>query len=587
MTCSLHGASSAEQRRIGPTLRVRLGVRSGVLAIAAALAGCATLLIWQDPNSAFAAGLWIAAVVLLPVAWLRVPSSVHWRRLGWLAALFLVALAPRLLWIDHLPLGLHGDEAAHVLVARNIWRTGLADAFSDHGWGIPAWGFLWQVGFVGLLGPSISAVRAASSVAGALTVVLTFLWARALGGLSVGLIAAGLLLLAHTHLLLSHLGTVNSQAPLLTTLTILLLTVSWQRRSHGVAVLAGSCFTLTFLNWAGDRIIVPVVVAAGASVLVARRNRVLLRPAAMFGLAVCVLAVAPAAYYLRSPDGVNLILARSDKSLLQPEGWDHTLSTVPEPTLQAVMDRQASHTIGGFIPGEYADASTFYRFDRPFVDPLTLVAAGLGIVALARRARPPVWVFPPLVIALTLISTALIVDPPNYLRLSLMLTSIIVLAALGIESARGWLTRVRVPRVAAGGLALAVVGVVAAVNATWFFVDYPREGEGEFTLLDLAALAQEYQLPVYVLTPDLNYNHEDLQLLDPQRRVEPAPTAPGEAASPAVWVAADAASLPRLRAMQSELASSTLKTVTDNRGQAVLEALVPSGGPPAAALSSS
>ena len=135
--------------------------------------------------------------------------------------------------------------------------------------------------------------------------LLTFLWARELAGLRVALIAAGLLLLAHTHLLLSHLGTVNSQAPLLTTLTLLLLTISWQRRSCLAAALAASAFAFTFLNWAGDRIIVPVVALAIAVVLVPQRNRSLIPPVLVFVAGICVLAVAPAVYYLKSPDRPN------------------------------------------------------------------------------------------------------------------------------------------------------------------------------------------------------------------------------------------------------------------------------------------
>ncbi len=560
-------------------------MRASLLAGAVGLAVCAAVLTWFDPGSALAAGAWLTALVLVPLAWLRRPACWSWRAFVLPTAGFVLALVPRLLWIDHLPLGLHGDEAAHALIAQDILRVGLTNAFADHGWGIPVWGFVWQVGFVALLGPSITAVRAASSVAGALTVMLTFVWARELAGLSVALLAAGLLLLAHTHLLLSHLGTVNAQAPLLTTLTILLLTISWQRRSPLAAALAASAFAFTFLNWAGDRILVPVVALAVVVVLAARRNRPLLPTIAVFVGCVALLAAAPAAYYLKSPDGLNLVLARSDKSILQPEGWNHTLSTVAEPTLRAVLDRQASRTIGGLVPGGYPDASTFYRFDRPFTDPLTLASAGLGVIALALLARKPAWVFPPLMVAITLVSTALIVDPPNFTRLALMLTSVIVLAAFGIDAARRWLAHVLLwrsapaSRVAATGLAVAAVASIGWVNAAWFFVDYPQDGEGEFTLLTLANLAHEYQLPIYVVTPDLNYNHEDLRLLDPQRRVQPAPSDPAQAAAPALWVAVDQTSVPRLHALQPRLPSSTLEEVTDNRGRQVVVALVPADAP--------
>jgi DNA-binding beta-propeller fold protein YncE/4-amino-4-deoxy-L-arabinose transferase-like glycosyltransferase len=558
-------------RAISSFFRMRVLLLAGV----AALAGWSTVQMWQDPKSATAAWLWSGSVALFSIPWLHVPRRVDWRQIGFLGGLFVLALLPRLLWLDHLPLGLHGDEARHVLVAEDILRTGLGNSFADHAWGIPVWGFVWQAAFVGLLGPSVNAVRIASSVAGALTVVLTYLWAKELAGRNVGLIAAGLILLAHTHLMLSHLGTVNSQAPLLTTLTIWLLTISWQRRSVAAAALAVSAFAVTFSNWSGDRIIVPIVAAGVLYVVLARRNRALLRPVAIFVLGGILIAAAPAAYYLKSPDGVNLILARSDKSILHSAGWNHTLSSLPEKSARAVFERQASGTIGAFIPGGRTDTSSFYTFKRPFMDPWTLAAAGLGLLVLVVSVRRVGWACPPLVIALTLTSTSLIVDTPNYTRLALMMTSTVLLAALGVETVRRLLARTWLRTRVATLLAAAAVLGVALVNANWFFLDYPREGQGQFTLLSVARLAQEYQVPVYVLTPGFNYRHEDLELLDRPRRIQPAPSPQGRAEAPAVWVTMGAADTSTLQDLQRQLPGSRLRSVTDNLGQIVLEALVP------------
>jgi sugar lactone lactonase YvrE/4-amino-4-deoxy-L-arabinose transferase-like glycosyltransferase len=547
-----------------------------LVASTAALAGWSAVQMYQRPQSPSAALLWAASLALYPIPWLRLPNRVSWRALWFLGGLFVVALLPRLLWVDHLPLGLHGDEARHVLVAEQILRTGLVDSFADHGWGIPVWGFLWQVAFVRLFGPSIDTVRIASSVAGALTVVLTYLWAKELAGRTVGLIAAGLIMLAHTHLMMSHLGTVNSQAPLLTTLTIWLLTISWQRSSVAAAALAASAFTFTALNWSGDRIIVPIVVAGVLYAVLARRKIDLTRPVAIFVLGAVLLAAAPAAYYLRSPDGLNLILARSDKSILHPAGWTHTLSSIADKSVPGVLARQVGGTIGAFIPGRSVDSSTFYNFSRPFMDPLTLVAAAIGLLTYVRFLRRPIWAFPPLVMVLTLISTSLIVDPPNYTRLGLMMTSTVVLAGLGVDAVRRLVARTWLRPTVATLFAAAVVVSIASVNGIWFFRDYPREGEGAFTLLAVAGLAQQYQMPVYVLTPDFNFGHEDLQLLDPARRVQPPPDGLPIEQTPAIWVATESSQFNTLQDLQRRLPGSHLQTVTDNLGRTVLQALVPS-----------
>jgi hypothetical protein len=184
----------------------------------------AAWLLWRQPGSASGIWLWCLLAVALPLPWLYRPHSPVLRSLAIPTAVFLLALAPRLYGNDRLPLGLHGDEAQHVLVAEALLQNGLADAFGNQSWDGPAPGFFWLMLWVSLIGPTLTAARVASAVAGALTVVLVYLLGQQSWNLA-GL-AAGLLLVAHTHSL-SHLGTVNSQAPLLTTLTVWLLPVSW------------------------------------------------------------------------------------------------------------------------------------------------------------------------------------------------------------------------------------------------------------------------------------------------------------------------------------------------------------------------
>lgn len=536
--------------------------------IAGGLPLAAAALLWLEPTSSHGPWLWCLAVICWPLPWLRWPSRQTWIDLALAAVWFLIALAPRLYLIDTLPLGLHGDEAQHALVAEAIINQGLGGFFHDHSWGIPVSGFLWQVALTWMVGPGIAAVRIASALAGALTVAVLFLWANTLAGRWAGMTAAGLLLLAHSHLMLSHLGTVNSQAPLMVSLVAWLLTVSWRSGSLTAAALAASAFALTYFSWAGARLVVPLVVVGIGIALFAIGFRRLRAPMAVWGAGTLALLLGPIGFYLKVPDGWTMLSARLDKSILHPTGWDHSLSAVPEKTAASVIQRQISGTLSAFQPGTQGDSSTFYDFARPLVDPMTLLLALIGVLVLIGLRWPArwQWLMPLLIIGLTLVSTSLIVDPPNYHRLALMLPSLMLLAATTLE----WLRR---QQWWAGLVVSVILLAIGIQNATWFFIDYPREGRGQYAIVLLARVANQASGPVYVVTPDFPFGHEGIRLLDQNRRIQPLPAIPETIDVNASWVAYDPAGLIRLQQQQAQLPGHQLKVYRDNRGQPVFHAL--------------
>jgi hypothetical protein len=167
--------------------------------------------------------------------------------------------------------------------------------------------------------------------------------------------------------------------------------------------------------------------------------------------------------------------------------------------------------------------------------------------------------------AIVLLASVATINPPDYPRLLMMLPAMALLAAIPLA----WLsTRGRQGLV----LAIGLTSAICLLNLWWFFVDYPREGHGNFDLALLADLAQRG--PVYVVTPGFYFNHETLQLLDPRHNVQPPPQDPDGAG---VWAAVGPDAQTDIAALQPYVADDRLQTFTDNTGRVVVYALVPPG----------
>jgi hypothetical protein len=534
--------------------------------LAISLLVASTVLLWQQGDAALATVVWVIATLAFVAVCVPgcLPSS-RWAVPGvFIALAFLGALTLRLVGIDQLALGVQGDEATTALATQETIR-GVGNLFQERAFAIPTLGYVWFIPLMQLVASPIDAVRATSAIAGAGTVVMVGIWGWTLGGPRLAVIAACLLAASHTALYFSHLGTSNSIALFFSTSVTTLLTVALVRRSLAAAALTSVALVGVWCTWAGGREVLPLLALAPVVAWHGVRRLGALGPSALaVGGAVALLA--GPALSLGGDHWPVFAFPRVSSALLVPDAWQHAADGARASDVLTVTAYQSRGVLVAFEPQTVGDASPFYQFDRPFVDTLTLFLAFVGLlVAITLIRRQRAWLLVISVPAIVLLASVATINPPDYPRLLMMLPAMALLAAIPLA----WLsTRGRQGLV----LAIGLTSAICLLNLWWFFVDYPREGHGNFDLALLADLAQRG--PVYVVTPGFYFNHETLQLLDPRHNVQPPPQDPDGAG---VWAAVGPDAQTDIAALQPYVADDRLQTFTDNTGRVVVYALVPPG----------
>ncbi|MEO8482880.1 MAG: glycosyltransferase family 39 protein [Acidobacteriota bacterium] len=154
-----------------------------------------------------------------------------------LAGLFCVALLirlPNLLLVPRFE-----DEGIEVLWALEIAKGHILPLSGSDAYYGPLFSYL-VAGTFKVLGPNILWPRLLAAVAGSLTVCVTYLLGRIVGGRHAGIVAAGLVLTSPMFVLFgSHFGWSNSLTPLLATAAILALVVAFAQAQVGWAATGG------------------------------------------------------------------------------------------------------------------------------------------------------------------------------------------------------------------------------------------------------------------------------------------------------------------------------------------------------------
>lgn len=542
--------------------------RTTVHLVVIALALWATKTAIVDPNSPMLAPLWLPLLVLAVVPWLP------WRlpRPGWDVVIAVLvagaALIPRILELASLPLGVVLDEAQFLVVDERITHSPLLP-FADGSWGIPVVGWLWHTGFAALLGETITAGRLSAAVAGALTVGAVYLWGTELQGRSLGIIAAGLLLCAHVALFVSRIGMLNAPTILVVTVACWLTTAAARRRSLAFAAAAGPFVILSCLSYAGGRLILPVLAITAVWLALTRRVRPLRVGLALLATTV-LLGVAPIAYYLSAPGGMQILRGReANVSLFEPELFRNASQGLDSPTWPAVLQRQLGETLSVLNPDSGGD-SYFYHFARPMLDPISLMLLAAGVVLAGMRVRQdPAWLLP---IGLTLGAFAAGVftaNAPYELRLVMGLPSMALLAAAPLVALANTAPS---PMVRAVTMSVPIL-LVSALNTKWFFSDYPVEGTGPYDYAAVGLLSSA-NVPVYIVNKDFTGVDVVIKYLDRSDLIKPA-GANASLQDHAIWAAIGTNAPADMQTMIAQHPNWRIVTLRDNHGQARVTALVP------------
>lgn len=198
------------------------------------------------------------------------------RKPAWPLLVLGVALLLRLPGIDRWPPAIHQDEVSNGVDAWSLLTTG-ADR-SGRAWPVFLEGFgagdnrtglyaYLSIPAVAVLGPGVTATRAAAALIGTATVLAVFLFVRRVRGRTAALLAAAMLALNPWHLYLSRYGHEASLTPAFLVLGMWLLARGSARRAAvrsspalgrwGEALLAGAALGLGLYSYPSYRLFLP------------------------------------------------------------------------------------------------------------------------------------------------------------------------------------------------------------------------------------------------------------------------------------------------------------------------------------------
>ncbi|MBN2389813.1 MAG: glycosyltransferase family 39 protein [Anaerolineae bacterium] len=202
--------------------------RVGTLLVAATVALAARReVISRDYTALFLwwlfAAAYFAVTLLLPL--LRNKPDVDFPKLEryGLVALLLVAFLVRCVALGRIPVNLGGDEGTQLLDGLHFIERPLDNPFATGWYSVPTMSFLVYGVAMRFFGATVAGGRMLSALAGTVTVLITFLLARTLGGRRVGWVTALLLTVSHYHIHYSRLASNQIFDPLIGTLVLWLV----------------------------------------------------------------------------------------------------------------------------------------------------------------------------------------------------------------------------------------------------------------------------------------------------------------------------------------------------------------------------
>ena len=389
-----------------------------------------------------------------------------------------LALGLRIVRLTSVPNGFFVDEASAALDGHAIAHT----LHDQHGVFLPAFfealgawegglHIYWQVPFLALFGLSEFAVRLASAEAGALTVLLVYLFVSRAYNRRIGLVSAALLAIAPWHLIM-RAGWEMFDVPLV---TALFLTLFYKGLADSRWLpLSFACLAVGMYTYVPGRIFFPLL--GLAALLVYAKPLWQRRYAAAIGAIAAVVILIPTMLAVRQ--GIYFVRfdqLRDQHASLQAEllyVWTNYVAHFGSSFLfQTSTDWITRHYVRGF--------GMLYLFEAPFV------IIGMAVVVL-RHSRAD------LLLSAWLASypvAAALVGPPISTRSIAGVIAFQVVAAQGVVAAVesvGWAAhRLRsraLDAVAAQAAALLLLLEVAAGSTAGFMhaylVDYPRYSSG-------------------------------------------------------------------------------------------------------------
>jgi len=441
-----------------------------------------------------------------------------------LAALLLVAVALRVLWLDELPRYYFADESRAGMFVRNVFTNGVPHPFTL-GWN--TWSMI-GLSLQGMFGPWLGlntlSVRLAAAFFGSIAVLATYLVTRELFDRPTAFLAASLLACNRTAIDLSRIGTLHAQAMAIEALTFFFL---WRAINTGSALAYAACAIAAALclHTYNAAHVVPVLLV-GWVLLAAITDRVeLRRHAPGLGIAILAFGLVTLPWFHHLSDGFRFShnwrqftwMAQARQITPQVlDAWNlHGLGAAANLVASQIWKTWLGFTV---IPAEayhlgYRGGGMLDHIAAP------LFILGLG-VASAQGRRGWFVLYWWGVTALT--GGVLTLDPPAFVRLVGLLPAACILAALPL---RRVLDASPASRFAQATVFVLVLGSFAD-NWRTYFVDFAHNTADDMSELVHFVRRLPPEKPVYLLGAEhfLRFTHdvdvEQFAFDFPQRHLE-------------------------------------------------------------------
>jgi dolichyl-phosphate beta-glucosyltransferase len=432
-----------------------------------------TRLLLRNPASSAAVGSWVLAMGAVALfAWRSDlgsgPRPYRMFRdradLLWFAAILLLGGLLRMAQLGDVPAMVHGDSANCGIVGADVLAGRARDVFAFSPWyWTPYLSFVPYALSFKWFDLNVFALRLPSALVGTLVIVPLYVLAREWYGATTARLVAALFAVSHVAIHFSRIGLWNVQALLCGVLTFALIVVGVRRRRAVFLSVAGVTSGLGLYTYTAGRLVPLVAVAFLATGILRERSRAAWRHVAYYAAGLLVAVVPLCVSYVRRPE-----VASTDRMsavwVLAAVNRPHVESTLGTSAPLAVLAEQARRTIEGFF--RLGDASGQYATGQPILSPITAVLALWGLIVCLRRWRSQRSVLLLLWTVLGLVlGSVLVLDPPSYTRLLIVVPAAYLLAAAGALSLLAALGR-RLPlrRLDMGAVLLLVFAQAAAFN---------------------------------------------------------------------------------------------------------------------------
>ncbi|MGB7538506.1 MAG: glycosyltransferase family 39 protein [Anaerolineales bacterium] len=300
----------------------------------------------------------------------------------WAGLFFIAALLLRLVRIDLPPFS--GDEGSTGMDAL-IFLQGYADTFFRSVGFHPFPGFYYflEAESIQLFGRTVLAVRLPSAVAGALTVGVLYLAARALFGHPTGWVAAFLLTVSPFHIVFSHIGHSNIWDALGYTAFVGALWVGWKNEHRNAFLLAGVGLGLSQFFYATSRLL--WILAFGAMIVAFALDRARFRRNAggWMGMWISAFVTTLPIFLFMAAQPVEFNSHYVASSIFRP-GWLPAAIRYTGPNFWAVA---ANQLLKGFGAYTFFPSPAWYKPGTPLLRPMEAAFFLCGLVLLAQKPR--------------------------------------------------------------------------------------------------------------------------------------------------------------------------------------------------------